>query len=187
MIEVPNAVQLPMQFDVKRLKEEVDAIPADQWQENFSLYAKPGHLYLCNLAISAPFDSPPGTPNVIPTKLLEQSPYLMEIFQQFPGEKNLFRLQTMKAGGTIQLHKDGPLNYASGLMRIHIPITTNSEVYFTLEGERVVMLPGECWYVDVSRTHELCNKGTADRTHLIIDCLVNSWWEKQLMAVLQGT
>src|SRR5690606_20594273 len=61
--------------------------------------------------------------------------------------------------------------------RIHIPITTNSEVHFFINSEEVKMLAGECWYGNFNLPHRVRNVGKTDRIHLVMDCLRNDWFD----------
>jgi gentisate 1,2-dioxygenase len=58
---------------------------------------------------------------------------------------------------------------------MHIPIVTNPDVEFILDGERIIMNEGECWYIDANFIHSVANKGTEDRIHLVIDGIRNEW------------
>ena len=60
-------------------------------------------------------------------------------------------------------------------MRIHIPVVTNPDVEFFLDGRRIIMGEGECWYLDLNLPHRVQNRGSTDRVHLVIDCQLNDW------------
>ena len=44
-----------------------------------------------------------------------------------------------------------------------------------IAGEALRLLPGEVWFVDVSRPHSVANHGETPRVHLVLDCVVNEW------------
>jgi quercetin dioxygenase-like cupin family protein len=67
------------------------------------------------------------------------------------------------------------MGFEDGVIRLHIPVTTNPEVEFYLNDERIEMKTGELWYLDFSQKHRVENRGTADRIHLVVDCKVNDW------------
>lgn len=46
---------------------------------------------------------------------------------------------------------------------------------FFLNGERVLMLAGECWYINANLPHKVENRGEANRVHLVVDCVVDDW------------
>jgi len=52
---------------------------------------------------------------------------------------------------------------------------TKAAVAFYLAGQRVPLMPGECWYVNVNLPHRVDNQSDLDRVHLVIDCVVNDW------------
>ncbi len=58
--------------------------------------------------------------------------------------------------------------------RIHMPVITNPQVEFTCGGETVHMAPGECWVFDSFRWHEVHNRGSERRVHLVLDTVVPS-------------
>ena len=53
--------------------------------------------------------------------------------------------------------------------------TTNPDVEFVIDDERVVMEPGSCWYINANLMHRVANRGDADRIHLVVDCVVDDW------------
>lgn len=53
--------------------------------------------------------------------------------------------------------------------RVHIPITTNEQVAFSVGDEIRAMKEGELWEVNNARTHWVENRGQTGRVHLIID------------------
>src|SRR4029453_10385576 len=59
--------------------------------------------------------------------------------------------------------------------RLHVPIAPNPGVDFRLNGERVVLAEGECWYLRLSDPHSVANGGDRDRVHLVIDAIVSPW------------
>jgi hypothetical protein len=85
------------------------------------------------------------------------------------------RLLRLAPGAVIREHRDAGLRYEQGEARLHIPIATNAAVEFVLDGDRHVMEAGECWYVNVDLPHRVNNRGTTERIHLVIDCVVDDW------------
>ena len=86
----------------------------------------------------------------------------------------LFRSK-LAAGTKIHEHKDRDLCFEEGLVRFHIPVLTNPQVEFFLEGEAMHLQEGECWYMNFNLPHSLYNKSNLDRIHLVIDARVNEW------------
>ncbi len=70
---------------------------------------------------------------------------------------------------------DHDLAAENGIARLHVPVVTNDDVMFKLNGTRVAMNEGECWYLRLSDPHSVENRGRADRVPLVIDAEVNEW------------
>jgi quercetin dioxygenase-like cupin family protein len=112
------------------------------------------------------------------TPALEMMPYVKDILDAWHCEKEAVRLLSLAPGSEIKPHRDMGCGYLDGNFRIHIPIITNPDVYFTIEDETLQLQAGECWYMDFSRTHSIINCGTTARIHLIMDCVRNEWTDK---------
>jgi hypothetical protein len=78
-------------------------------------------------------------------------------------------------GSVIKEHRDYTLSFEQGLVRMHIPVLTNEGVNFLLNGTRVAMPAGSCWYLRLSDPHFVANQGAIDRVHMVIDAVVNEW------------
>lgn len=74
----------------------------------------------------------------------------------------------LKAGGKITPHVDSHPSFHIG-HRIHIPITTNSRVRFTIEGRPVRLVVGEAFEINNQKQHSVTNKGAEDRISFIFD------------------
>src|SRR5205085_1333097 len=109
------------------------------------------------------------------TFLLVQCPYIKQVIDSFECEKTMVRLMKLNAGAIIKEHRDHDMNFESGEARFHIPVQTNEHLDFFVEGEKIVMNEGECWYLNLNLKHRVTNGGIADRIHLVIDCMVNEW------------
>jgi hypothetical protein len=80
-------------------------------------------------------------------------------------------LTKLKAKQNIELHQDGGNagKCLENCFRTHIPIITNPDVYFIVDGESKNMKVGEIWQIDNRKPHMVMNKSDFDRVHLIID------------------
>lgn len=78
-------------------------------------------------------------------------------------------------GSVIKEHTDVGLGFEEGVARVHVPILTNPDVEFYLNGSRVVLTAGSCWYLRLSDPHRVANRGATDRVHLVVDLKVNGW------------
>ncbi len=109
------------------------------------------------------------------TDLMEFCPYLKEVTETIQCPKNAIRLLKMEPGSVVKEHTDRDFNFENGEARIHIPIYTHPLVEFYLDGERMVLAEGDCWYMNFNLPHRLANPSPIRRIHLVIDCLVNDW------------
>jgi len=122
--------------------------------------------------------SDPVSKDYVDTPLLAQSHYLKEVLAGFHTTLYAARLMRLGTGSLIKEHRDHDLDVESGCVRIHIPVITNPEVHFILNGKRVVMEAGDCWYLRLSDPHSVRNDGP-DRIHLVVDMLANDWVREQ--------
>ena len=77
-------------------------------------------------------------------------------------------LTKLKAKQNIDLHQDLGKSLEN-CFRTHIPIITNPDVYFIVDGESKNMKVGEIWQIDNRKPHMVMNKSDFDRVHLIVD------------------
>ena len=92
------------------------------------------------------------------------------------------RLLNLRRGAAIKADRDAELAFEKGEARLHVPIVTNPGVEFVIDGERVVMEAGACWYINANLTHRVANHGDTDRIHLVVDCGVNDWLRERFAA-----
>jgi hypothetical protein len=118
---------------------------------------------------------PNGNEKLVATEILDSCTYFKEILDGFLFDKTAVRLLQLAVGADIKPHSDNCLGYEDGSFRLHIPIITNSEVEFILDGTRLIMNEGECWYIDANFIHSVANRGLQDRIHLVIDGVRNEW------------
>ena len=116
------------------------------------------------------------------TPLMKECAYFREVLNYFQFPVLSVRLLKLEAAAEIKPHTDHELGYEDGQFRLHIPIVTNPDIEFILDGERLTMLPGECWYTNVNLLHSVANRGTADRVHLVIDGVRNAWTDELFFA-----
>ncbi len=66
--------------------------------------------------------------------------------------------------------------------RIHIPIITNKDCIFQIDGELKNMKEGEIWEINNNeKKHSVENNGTEDRIHLLIDFLPKTEQSKKTL------
>lgn len=173
-------IQFPLFFDTEKLKKDVHKIIDKNWTNHYNTNDYTGKwtsiaLMSQNGKSDSIFALPNGTEKLVPTKILDSCTYFKEILDSFLFEKTAVRLLKLDVGAEVKPHSDNCLGYEDGCFRLHIPIITNSEVEFILDGNRLIMNEGECWYIDANFIHSVANRGAEDRIHLVIDGLQNEW------------
>jgi hypothetical protein len=107
-----------------------------------------------------------------PTSVGAACPYVRELLEGFEAPKLRVRFMKLEVGGHIGRHRDRLYGWELPILRLHIPVTTHAGVEFLLEDRRIDLRPGELWYLNTSKDHEVFNHGPTERVHLVID-LVN--------------
>ena len=75
----------------------------------------------------------------------------------------------LPAGKSIPLHVDAA-PFFKKYHRIHIPLITNEQCFFTVGSETKHLKQGEIWEIDNDNLrHSVTNGGKTDRIHLLID------------------
>ncbi len=173
-------LQLPLAFDVARMRQESDQFAAGDWISHFNTRAYENG-WSC-----VPLRSAGGEArHIIPidgaaysaTPHLARCPYLRDVIASFACDTSAVRLMALEPGAVIHAHRDPGTALMDGLTRIHIPIHTSPQVHFSIDGERVHFTAGHAWYMDASCLHAVHNGGATPRIHLVIDCITNAWLE----------
>lgn len=110
------------------------------------------------------------------TPCADEVPYLMEVIEHTFDltHLNFVRLALLSPGSVIIPHKDLlELNRISdpqrNAHRVHVPLRTDADCYFTQDNIVYRMKAGEIWFFDSSTEHSAaCFSGT-DRLHLMLD------------------
>jgi hypothetical protein len=182
-----SSFPLSLRFDVTRLQADLDGILTTEFVPHFNTAYYQGDWSAVPLrSIGGRTDQiypdPTKKNEFADTPLLARCPYIREVLATFPCPQQAVRFLRLRAGSVIKEHRDYELGFEDGEVRLHIPVRTNSEVYFMLDGQRVMMAEGECWYNNLSLPHSVANRGPIDRIHLVIDCIVNDWLRERLLA-----
>jgi len=175
-----SSLILPFLFNEKKLLKDLSALTNTKWIPHFNTFGYTGNwkalpLYASSGNASNIFALPNGISEIKETSILKKCPYFKEVIAVFKCDILSARILKLEAGAQIKPHKDHELGYEDGNFRIHIPIVTNKNVCFILDGNQLTMHPGECWYTNVNYTHSVSNNGTIDRVHLVIDGKRNTW------------
>jgi hypothetical protein len=179
---IPDRVRLPFAFDVSRLVADLDRVMRGDWIDHFVRQNYDGVWDVLPLRGKAGATHPvmmiysdPGATEFEDGPLLGETPYIRELLAAFRCPLRSVRLMRLTPGSVIKEHDDLDLAAEFGMARIHVPITTNPQVEFMVNRVPVAMAPGEAWYLRLSDTHSVANRGATDRVHLVIDAVVDDW------------
>jgi|TARA_B100001964_G_scaffold242969_1_gene319430 hypothetical protein len=101
-----------------------------------------------------------------------------EILKKIPAKFDRVRFMFLKAGTVVGKHTD-KVDKDIGLelgkiIRLHVPIRTHSEVKFNVWNgktkETLIMVEGQYYYIDATKSHSVENNSDVDRIHLVVDC-----------------
>jgi hypothetical protein len=178
----PDRLRLPFALDSALLVRDLEALSSGRWIRHYVRANFDGDWSVIPLrapeGASHPVQMISANPNAkafLNTPFLDLCPYFRDILEMFRCPLRTARLMRLTAGSMIKEHSDPDLCFEDGVVRIHVPITTNEGVEFWVNGSRVVMEPGSCWYLRLSDRHSVANNGNTDRVHLVIDAVVNDW------------
>jgi len=171
---------MPFQFDPSQLKADLNQIQPDEWVGHFNKSIYEGDW--SGVALRAVggralqlYPDPTATDAFADTELLARCPYYQTVLATLQCPLTAVRLLRLKAGSSIREHRDYRLGYEDGEVRLHVPIVTNADVAFFLQGEQIPLAEGDCWYLNVNLPHRVDNHSATERIHLVIDCVVNEW------------
>lgn len=178
---LPDRLRLAPRFDPVPLVADLATLETGEWTAHFVADNYDGDWSV--LPLRAPkgahhpilrITSVPGTENWEDTEFLAACPALRRVIDSLPAQVGAARLMRLGPGAEIKEHRDWDLSPDQGMVRLHIPIVTNPEVDFRVNGERVAMAPGELWYLRLADPHRVINAGPTPRVHLVIDCAMSA-------------
>ncbi|HEX2747369.1 MAG TPA: aspartyl/asparaginyl beta-hydroxylase domain-containing protein [Verrucomicrobiales bacterium] len=177
---IPEAILMPMRFDAVALRKDLEGFLAGEFVPHFNVHQYAGDWSAIPLrsvggSVDQIFPDPEQSQAFADTPWMERCPGVRAVLEAFPCPLLAVRFLRLKAGSIIKEHRDYELGFDDGEVRLHVPVMTNPEVEFVLNGNRIVMQEGECWYVNVNFPHKVANRGETDRVHLVIDCAVDEW------------
>jgi hypothetical protein len=175
-----SRVRIPLPVDAAGLAADVAGLSAREWVPHFNTAYYEGEWSGVALRSSggaplALYPDPSADAGWQDTEALGRCPAIAATLAGFECDLQSVRLLALGPAARIRTHRDYRLGYENGELRIHIPVTTNPDVEFVHDGERVAMAPGEAWYLDFNLPHSVANPGTSRRVHLLIDCVLNPW------------
>lgn len=182
--EQSAAVQLPVTFDVPRLRADLEEVGYDAFRGqrtyNTGTVIESAVVGWRVLALRSPGGDPdrtdPGGPGLVEyadTPWRARTPYLASILDTLPTRLRTARLMVLAPGAEVDEHRDYPYGLGAGWVRLHVPILTNDRAASIIDGLRQQWQPGTFWYGDFDRPHSVHNHGSTDRVHLVVDCYVN--------------
>ncbi len=98
-------------------------------------------------------------------------PVMEEIIKQrYPVGGELIRavVASLRAGENIKAHSDIHQSFHCA-HRIHVPITTNPRVWFTIGGRPFQLKVGQAYEINNQKQHSVVNRGDEDRITFIFD------------------
>jgi len=113
--------------------------------------------------------------------------HIPEFFRSYFRETELqnFRIQAVAGGGDLGLHRERiiaiPKREHDYKLRFHLPVVTNPDVRFTMDGQQYIMSEGHVYLFNQSCMHGVCNVGTNMRVHLVWDCYLNDYIVNQFV------
>ncbi|AGL16486.1 Aspartyl/Asparaginyl beta-hydroxylase [Actinoplanes sp. N902-109] len=114
----------------------------------------------------------PGGAEFADTEWLDHMPYVRELLATIPGPLYAARFMDLGPGVVGYPHNDPKFAPDWGMTRLHLPVITQPEATLDLDGVIHRWQPGEFWFGDFSRKHQIQNLGTEHRVHLVVDVLV---------------
>ena len=177
-----TSYKLPLAFDAVSLKSDLERILASDWVAHFNKDYYEGAWKGLALRSTTGRANQLYTPAheeavAVDTPVLDRCPYFRQVLAAFDCTIQAARLLSLGPGSKILEHTDGHLGGDFGLVRVHIPVTTNNAVEFFVGGCKLVMREGEAWCIDFSLPHRVTNGSDQDRVHLVVDCEVNVWFQ----------
>jgi len=95
-------------------------------------------------------------------------PIVKDLELTYGGTSGRILLINLESNKEVPEHTDKG-DYLSTVKRFHIPIITNDNVYYTVNGETINMKQGECWEINNLKPHSVLNNSNIDRVHLLVD------------------
>ena len=92
------------------------------------------------------------------------------IARWYPPGGRIIRAMVAKLppGCRIDPHRDRHPSFGCG-HRIHVPITTNTGVRFSVDGRPYSLQVGQVYEINNIKVHSVINRGSTDRIHFIFD------------------
>ena len=184
--DLPACVPLDRCYEVAALEADLRRLRGGSWRRNRSVgsdgvAADEDELDWRILPLRSPGGDPgrtdaggPGLAGFASTPWLAEAPAFAEVLAGIPAPLHAVRLMALGPGAEVYEHRDGNLGIPWGTVRLHVPVWTSPEAVTAFEGREYRWEAGQLWYGDFDRPHYVANRGSRDRVHLVIDCLVSA-------------
>jgi hypothetical protein len=173
---LPDRIRLPVDFDPALLARDLQGLTETDWIDHFLTDRYEGNWEVMPLRGPKGAIHPvmmiattPGIKDFEDAPALETCPYFRNVIDSFGAEVRGVRLLRLTPGSIIKEHTDHEYTGDDGTLRIHIPIVTNPDVQFLLNGTRVIMEAGSAWVLRLKDPHSVANNGATDRVHMLVD------------------
>ncbi|MFJ4143446.1 aspartyl/asparaginyl beta-hydroxylase domain-containing protein [Pseudomonas sp. NPDC089734] len=186
---LPVFARLPVTADLSLLLQALACIGDAAWTAHFNAGYYEGQWSGVALisAADALTELSPGTGHPIQRDPWRTDERWARALRDLPLDIRCARLLRLGPGSRIHEHRDYDLDGLEADRRLHIPLLSSPDVDFMLDGQRIPMSAGECWFLDLSRPHSVDNWGQDERIHLVLDCRPTAWLEQQIEAGLPTT
>ena len=179
---IKDRIQIPFNFNVHKMLTETKALALEQFEYYKVIQLRaPAHLVDTTLPFPPPADdyADGSWTDWLNTPELDKSPYLKSVIETFQEHTTvtLVRLLRLAPNSVVKEHTDPTLglDVKKSVIRLTIPILNNDKMVFNLNKKPVNMKPGECWYLDLTKPHEVINNVNEERINLTIDMIPNKW------------
>ncbi len=184
----PACSRLPVQLDLELLHQALAGITAGQWLGHFNRdYFQGDWSGVVLLGAADAVGLAPGREATVPRSAWLDDPRWAQALQPLAVELVSARLLRLGPGSRILEHHDHDLEGLQADQRLHIPLLSPPAVDFMLDGQRMPMAEGECWYLDLALPHSVDNRDTRERIHLVLDCRPGPWLSKAISDGLDDT
>ncbi len=180
-MRLPDRLQLETGYSPQELLADLARVEGSDWVNHFVTQNYEGDWDVLPLRGPKGAEHPvmmaysdPTCDRFEDTPFLQDCLYFRKVLDSFPFELHSVRLMALSPGSHIKEHRDHDLSLEDGAIRLHIPVRTSEEVEFYLNGSRVRMAEGECWYLRLSDPHSVYNGSEIRRVHMVIDAPVTS-------------
>ncbi len=164
------------EVDSKSLREAVLGLDEDAWlanvnrQNDYEVHRQTQSVVL--VFCDGPMEDMKITKEAGWDLLAEHAvPVMHDLIGRFyPPGGTIIRAMAAKLliGGRINPHFDSHASFRHS-HRIHVPITTNQRVRFTIDGKPFHLEVGNAYEINNQKTHSVINSGKEDRVTFIFD------------------